>query len=64
MSQKTPAREKFLLTTYAYRSRTVENWEAVITLAKRIYEAESAGFRIDPDSVERALKRALGVEQV
>ena len=62
MSQSTPARERFLITAFAHSTRAVENFEALFALARRITEAEAVGFKIDPDSVEEAVKRVLGVD--
>ncbi len=62
MSQSTPARERFLITTFAHSTRSVENFEALMELARRICEAEAVGFKIDPDSVEKAVKDILAVD--
>lgn len=62
MSKSTPARERLLLTSFKYSTKSVENFEALFALAKRITEAEAVGFKLDPDSVEEAVKRVLGVE--
>ena len=62
MERSTDARKRFISVALRYNNRVTENFEAFITLAQRIYEAENIGFRIDPDSVEKALKNVLGVE--
>ena len=62
MSQSTEARERFLKTAFAHGTRTTEYFDALFELAKRIAQAEEVGFRIDPDSVEKAVKNVLGVD--
>lgn len=62
MSKSTPARERFLLTTFAHSTRAVENFPTLIELASRIVDAEAVGFKLDPESVEKAVKRVLGVD--
>ena len=62
MTKTSPARERFLLTTFAHSTRAVENFHALIELATRIVEAEAVGFKLDPESVETAVKTVLGVD--
>ena len=57
------ARKRFLEVALVHGLRTNENFEAVITLMQEIVRAESLGFKLDPDSVEMALKNVLGVER-
>lgn len=61
MAQQSEARRRFLEVAMRYSTRSTANFDALIDLAKRIYEAESVGFKLDPDSVETALKHVLGV---
>lgn len=56
------AKAAFLNTTFKYANRTVANWETLIDMARRISEAESVGYIIDPVSVEKAVKSVLGVD--
>ena len=61
MEKQTEARKRFIDVAMKYSAHVTENFEVFILLAKRIYEAENVGFRLDPDSVETALKNVLGV---
>ena len=56
------ARRRFLRIAMAHNTKTVANFNADLELAKRIVDAEMIGLKIDPDSVEYALKNILGVE--
>ena len=59
---KSDARERFMKTILKYNTRTTENFEIVMKMANRLYQAEAVGFKLDPDSVEKALKNILGVD--
>ena len=61
MEKQSEARKRFVAVALRYSTRVAENFEVFISLAQRIFEAENVGFRIDPDSVEKALKNVLGV---
>lgn len=55
------ARKRFLEIALVHGLRASENFEALMTMANEIVRAEAVGFKIDPDSVERAVKNLLGV---
>ena len=61
MSKYSQAKERFLLVTYKHNVKTIDNFEAIAKLAQMIADAEAVGFKLDPDSVEEAVKRVLGV---
>ena len=62
MNKNSEAKERFLSTVYEHSTRAIENSNKLIDLAKKIVEAEDVGFVIDPDSVENAVKRIMGVD--
>lgn len=58
---KSEARKRFLEIALVHGLRASENFEALMALANEIVRAESVGFKLDPDSVEHAVKNVLGV---
>lgn len=56
------AKKRFLEIALVHGLRATENFEALMTLANEIVRAESLGFKLDPDSVEKAVKNVLGVD--
>lgn len=63
MSKQSEARKRFLEVAMRYSTRATANFSALIELAKRIYDAESVGLVLEPNSVEEAVKNILGVGQ-
>lgn len=61
MSKQSEARKRFLEVALVHGLRATENFEALMTLANEIVRAEAVGFKLDPDSVETAVKNVLGV---
>ena len=61
MAQQSEARKRFLEVALVHGLRACENFESLMAMAQEIVRAESVGFKIDPDSVERAVKNLLGV---
>lgn len=61
MAQQSEARKRFLEVALVHGLRASENFEALMAMAQEIVRAETVGFKIDPDSVERAVKNLLGV---
>lgn len=59
---KNEARERFMQTMLKYNVKATANFEIVMKMASRLYQAEAVGFKLDPDSVEKALKNILGVD--
>ena len=59
---KSDARKRFLEVGLVNSVKAQENFEAYMALAKAIIDAEAVGFKLDPDSVEKAVKNVLGVE--
>ena len=55
------AKKRLMKVANDYPARLVDNFSAVIELAKRIADADSVMLKIDPDSVEEAVKNVLGV---
>ena len=60
--QSSEARKRFVDVMIKHGTRTTANFEAVMSLARVLSQAEDIGFKLDPDSVERALKSVLGVD--
>ena len=60
---KSEARKRFLEVGLVHSVKAQENFEAYMALARAIIEAEAVGFKLDPDSVENAVKNVLGVEK-
>ncbi len=60
--QTSEAKSRFLDVAFSNNTRAVANFEALVTLAQLLYQAENVGFKIDPDSVEKAVKNILGVD--
>ena len=58
----TEARKRFIDVMLAHSTRATENFEIIMKMASRLYQAEAVGFKLDPDSVEKALKNIMGVE--
>ena len=56
------ARKRFLEVALVHGLRASENFEALMALANEIVRAEGIGFKLDPDSVERAVRNVLGVD--
>ena len=61
MAQQSEARKRFLEVALIHGLRASENFEALMAMAQEIVRAEAVGFKIDADSVERAVKNLLGV---
>ena len=59
--KQSEAKKRFLEIALVHSVRATENFEALMTLANEIVKAEAVGFKIDPDSVEQAVKNVLGV---
>lgn len=55
------ARKRFLEVALVHGLRATENFEALMAMANEIVRAEACGFKLDPDSVEKAVKNLLGV---
>ena len=55
MAQQSEARKRFLEIALVHGLRASENFETLTTMAQEIVRAEAVGFKIDPDSVERAV---------
>ena len=61
MNNHSEAKKRFIEIAMRYSTRAVANFGALIELAKRVYEAESVGMVLEPNSVEEAVKNVLGV---
>ena len=55
------ARTRFIEIALTSSKGASDNFEALMALANEIVRAEGVGFKLDPDSVERAVKNVLGV---
>ena len=62
MVQQSEAKKRFLEIALVHGLRAAENFEALMALAQEIVRAEAMGFKLDPDSVEKAVKNILGVD--
>ena len=53
------AKKRFVDTMLKHSTQVTANFEAVMSLAHTLSQAETVGFKIEPDSVEKALKNIL-----
>lgn len=60
--QQSEAKKRFLDITFKHSTRSVDNFAQLMALAEMIVKAEGVGFKLDPDSVEKAVKNVLGVD--
>ena len=58
---RSEAKARFINTGLKYDDKVNDNFEAFMVLAKALSDAEAVGFKLDPDSVEKAVKNVLGV---
>lgn len=56
------AKKRFINTMLKRSAQTAANFEAVMSLARTLSQAEQVGYKIDPSSVEKAIKNVLGVD--
>lgn len=55
------AKKRLIHTMHMFPNQMVENYDALIELARRISEVDSVMIKLDPESVERAARNILGV---
>jgi len=56
------AKDRFIKAIVAHSARATENFDALMTLADRLVKAETVGYKLDPSSVEKAVKNIMGVD--
>ena len=60
--EQSKAKKIFLETMMQYPTRATENFNTIMTLANILSKAEAVGFKLDPESVEKALKNVMAVD--
>ena len=59
---RSEAKARFINVGLKYDDKVIDNFEAYMALARVLSQAEDVGFKLEPDSVERAVKSVLGVD--